>query len=109
MLRRTFTLSALALAASAARLRRRRVGRDGRRAEIRRPEDGLGRPDHRPRRPPKARRIVVLAGDMKNGGILGVTNGVEEAAGKIGWEVTRSDGAGSVQSRARRPSARPWR
>ncbi len=52
---------------------------------------------------PKAaegKKIVVLAGDMKNGGILGVTNGVNEAAAKIGWEVTVLDGAGSVQSRA---------
>ncbi len=43
--------------------------------------------------------IVVLAGDMKNGGILGVTNGVQEAAAKAGWEVRVLDGAGSVQSR----------
>jgi len=43
--------------------------------------------------------IVVLAADMKNGGILGVTNGVEEAAAAIGWEVRVLDGAGSVQGR----------
>ena len=43
--------------------------------------------------------IVVLAGDLKNGGILGVTNGVEEAAEAIGWEVRVLDGAGSVQGR----------
>ena len=43
--------------------------------------------------------IVVLAADMKNGGVLGVTNGVDEAAGKIGWEVRVLDGAGSVQGR----------
>lgn len=43
--------------------------------------------------------IVVLAADMKNGGILGVTNGVEEAAAKIGWDVRVLDGAGSVQGR----------
>jgi ribose transport system substrate-binding protein len=52
---------------------------------------------------PKAaegKTIVVLAGDMKNGGILGVTTGIEEAAAKIGWEVKVLDGAGSVQSRA---------
>lgn len=51
---------------------------------------------------PKAaegKTIVVLAGDLKNGGILGVTNGVEEAAAKIGWEVRVLDGAGSVQGR----------
>ncbi len=52
---------------------------------------------------PKAaegKTIVVLAGDMKNGGILGVTNGVSEAAAKIGWTVNVLDGAGSVQARA---------
>lgn len=52
---------------------------------------------------PKAaegKTIVVLAGDMKNGGILGVTTGIEEAAARIGWEVKVLDGAGSVQSRA---------
>lgn len=51
---------------------------------------------------PKAaegKTIVVLAGDLKNGGILGVTTGVEEAAAKIGWEVRVLDGAGSVQGR----------
>lgn len=51
---------------------------------------------------PKAaegKTIVVLAADLKNGGILGVTNGVEEAAAKIGWNVRVLDGAGSVQGR----------
>lgn len=51
---------------------------------------------------PKAaegKTIVVLAADLKNGGILGVTNGVEEAAEKIGWEVRVLDGAGSVSGR----------
>ncbi len=51
---------------------------------------------------PKAadgKTIVVLAADMKNGGILGVTNGVEEAADKIGWDVRALDGAGSVSGR----------
>lgn len=43
--------------------------------------------------------IVVVAGDLKNGGILGVTNGIEEAATKIGWEVRVLDGAGSIQGR----------
>ncbi len=43
--------------------------------------------------------IVVLAGDLKNGGILGVTTGVEEAAEAIGWEVRVLDGAGSIQGR----------
>jgi ribose transport system substrate-binding protein len=51
---------------------------------------------------PKAaegKSIVVVAGDLKNGGILGVTNGVEEAVGTIGWDVRVLDGAGSIQGR----------
>lgn len=51
---------------------------------------------------PKAaadKTIVVLAGDLKNGGILGVTNGVAEAAEKIGWTVRVLDGAGSISGR----------
>jgi len=47
----------------------------------------------------KSKSIVVLAGDLKNGGILGVTNGVEEAAKAIGWTVRVLDGAGSIQGR----------
>ena len=43
--------------------------------------------------------IVVLAADLKNGGILGVTNGVEEAADVLGWTVRVLDGAGSIQGR----------
>ena len=56
-----------------------------------------------PKDGPKAadgKTIVVLAADMKNGGILGVTTGIEEAAAKIGWTVKVLDGAGSVQSRS---------
>lgn len=51
---------------------------------------------------PKAaegKTIVVLAADLKNGGILGVTTGVEEAVEAIGWDVRVLDGAGSVQGR----------
>lgn len=51
---------------------------------------------------PKAaadKSIVVLAGDMKNGGILGVTNGFQEAAKAIGWKVRVIDGAGTVSGR----------
>jgi len=47
----------------------------------------------------EGKSIVVLAGDLKNGGILGVTSGVEEAAAKIGWDVRVLDGAGSIQGR----------
>ena len=41
---------------------------------------------------PKAaegKSIVVLAGDLKNGGILGVTTGIEEAAKKIEEEKNK--------------------
>jgi ribose transport system substrate-binding protein len=51
---------------------------------------------------PKAagpKTIVVLASDMKNGGVLGVTKGIEEAAAAIGWQVQVIDGAGSISGR----------
>lgn len=51
---------------------------------------------------PKAadgKKIVVVAADMKNGGILGVVNGIQEAAASIGWTVTVLDSAGSVDGR----------
>jgi ribose transport system substrate-binding protein len=51
---------------------------------------------------PKAQEgksIVVVAADMKNGGILGVTTGIEEAAAAIGWTVTVIDSAGSIDGR----------
>lgn len=47
----------------------------------------------------EGKSIVILAGDLKNGGILGVTTGVEEAAAIIGWDVRVLDGAGSIQGR----------
>lgn len=43
--------------------------------------------------------IVVVAGDLKNGGILGATEGMQEAADVVGWEVRVLDGAGSVSGR----------
>jgi ribose transport system substrate-binding protein len=46
-----------------------------------------------------AKKIVVVAADMKNGGILGVANAVQEAAAAIGWTVTVLDSAGSVEGR----------
>ncbi|MBX5084976.1 substrate-binding domain-containing protein [Rhizobium lentis] len=45
------------------------------------------------------KNIVILAADMKNGGILGVANGVQEAAGALGWTVKVLDGAGSIGGR----------
>ncbi|MUO78900.1 substrate-binding domain-containing protein [Agrobacterium vitis] len=50
-------------------------------------------------KPQPGKTIVVLAGDLKNGGILGVSNGVEEAAKAIGWKVKVLDGAGSIGGR----------
>ena len=47
----------------------------------------------------EGKTIVVLAGDQKNGGILGVTTGGEAAVARIGGTVRVLDGAGSVQSR----------
>jgi ribose transport system substrate-binding protein len=52
---------------------------------------------------PKAaegKTIVVVGADMRNGGVLGVANGVEEAAAAIGWQVRVIDGGGSVSGRA---------
>jgi ribose transport system substrate-binding protein len=52
---------------------------------------------------PKAvagKTIVYVAGDMRNGGILGVSNGVKEAAGVIGWTYRVIDGQGSVSGQA---------
>ena len=40
------------------------------------------------------KKIVVVAADMKNGGILGVVNGIQEAATAVGWSVTVLDSAG---------------
>jgi ribose transport system substrate-binding protein len=51
---------------------------------------------------PKAaagKTIVFVAADLKNGGILGVSKGVEEAGKAIGWNVRVMDGQGSVSGR----------
>ncbi len=51
---------------------------------------------------PKAaasKTIVFVAADMKNGGIVGVSKGVEEAGKAIGWNVRVIDGQGSVSAR----------
>ncbi len=55
-----------------------------------------------PRSGPRAaagKHIVFVAADLKNGGILGVAKGVEEAARAIGWQVRVIDGQGSVSGR----------
>ncbi len=45
------------------------------------------------------KKIVVLASDMKNGGVLGVVNGIQEAGKLIGWDIRVIDGQGSVSGR----------
>jgi ribose transport system substrate-binding protein len=46
-----------------------------------------------------AKTIVFVAGDMKNGGIVGVSKGVEEAGKAVGWTVRVIDGQGTVSGR----------
>ncbi len=51
---------------------------------------------------PKAaagKTVVFVAADMKNGGIVGVSKGAEEAGKAIGWTVRVIDGQGSVSGR----------
>ena len=51
---------------------------------------------------PKAatgKTIVFVGADLKNGGILGASKGVEEAGKVIGWNVRVMDGQGSVSAR----------
>ena len=48
---------------------------------------------------PKAalsKTIVYVAGDMRNGGIQGVSDGVKQATDRIGWHLRIIDGQGSV-------------
>ena len=51
---------------------------------------------------PKAvasKTIVFVAADLKNGGILGVSKGVEKAAAAIGWKGRVLEGQGPVRAR----------
>jgi len=43
--------------------------------------------------------LVFVASDMRNGGVLGVSQGVQEAAKFLGWTVRMLDGQGTVQGR----------
>ena len=52
---------------------------------------------------PKAvgkKTVVYVAGDMRNGGILGVAQGVKEAAAAIGWDYREIDGQGTVSGQS---------
>jgi ribose transport system substrate-binding protein len=57
-----------------------------------------------PRTGPRAqagRRIAVVAEDLRNGGILGVVDGVVEASEVIGWSAKIFDAGGAPGSRAK--------
>jgi len=43
--------------------------------------------------------VVYVAQDMRNGGVLGVSKGVQEAAAAIGWQLKIIDGLGTVNGR----------
>ena len=52
---------------------------------------------------PKAvakKTVVYVAGDMRNGGILGVAHGLKEAADVLGWTYREIDGQGTVSGQA---------
>lgn len=44
--------------------------------------------------------VVYVSTDQRNGGALGVGEGVEEAAGVVGWEFRVLDGQGTVSGRS---------
>ena len=45
--------------------------------------------------------IAVLAEDLRNGGVLGVAQGIREAAREIGWKVRIVDAGGTAAGRSR--------
>ncbi|WP_247538148.1 substrate-binding domain-containing protein [Ralstonia pseudosolanacearum] len=45
--------------------------------------------------------LAVISEDLRNGGILGVTKGIKEAAGAIGWGTRLYDAGGTPAGRAR--------
>ncbi|HUG22917.1 substrate-binding domain-containing protein [Piscinibacter sp.] len=47
------------------------------------------------------KRITVLAEDLRNGGVLGVAQGIREAARVIGWDVRVVDAGGTASGRKR--------
>lgn len=46
----------------------------------------------------KNKTVIFIASDMKNGGVLGVVDGMKEAANAAGWKLDVLDGAGSVNN-----------
>ncbi|ACA30959.1 ABC transporter substrate-binding protein [Histophilus somni] len=61
----------------------------------------------------QGKNIIFIASDMKNGGVLGVIDGMKEATSIAGWKLDILDGAGAVnnqlsalnQAIARKPDA----
>lgn len=52
---------------------------------------------------PKAqvgKKVILVSEDQRNGGALGVSEGVTEATKAIGWDLRILDGAGSISSRS---------
>lgn len=47
-----------------------------------------------------AKTLVYVAADLRNGGVLGVSKGIEEAGAAIGWTVRVIDGQGTVSGRS---------
>jgi ribose transport system substrate-binding protein len=45
--------------------------------------------------------VAVLAEDLRNGGVLGVAQGIREAAREIGWKVRILDAGGTAAGRSR--------
>lgn len=46
------------------------------------------------------KRIVFIASDFKNGGVMGVYRGLEEAAQKLGWQIRLEDGRSQKSTQA---------
>ncbi|PJG84240.1 substrate-binding domain-containing protein [Conservatibacter flavescens] len=44
------------------------------------------------------KKVIFIASDMKNGGVLGVIDGMKEAASVAGWKLDVLDGAGTVNN-----------
>ncbi len=55
-------------------------------------------PESGPRAAP-GRKIAIIAEDLRNGGILGVAHGVQEAAQTLGWRVRVFDSGGTLNGR----------
>lgn len=62
-------------------------------------KEGFTPPSTGPKAQKPGSTIVFVAADLTNGGINAVSQGVKEAAAKIGWKVTVIDGKASAQGR----------